>query len=80
MKRDGDPGEDNGIAYWDDIGFRFLVIGVPIISIFLFGSCIWCCYRSHKKDERIGRARRAAMAMETLPRTADSGDSRTLVG
>ena len=80
MKRDRNPGEDNGIAYWENIGFRFMVIGVPIISIFLIGLCIWCCCRSHKKHERIGKARRAVMAMETLPRTADSGDSRTLVG
>jgi hypothetical protein len=80
MKRDGDPGEDNGVVYWDDTGFRFLVIGVPIISVFLFGLCIWCCCRSHKKDKRIGRARLADMAMETLPRTADSQDSRTIVG
>jgi hypothetical protein len=81
MKRDEDSRVDNGVV-WGGTGFMFLVIGVPIISVFLFGLCIWCCCRCNRKDERIRKARLADMAMETLPRTTttDSRDSRTLVG
>jgi hypothetical protein len=53
----------------------FVVLGIPLIAIFFIGLCITGCYRSHKKAERVGRARRAAMAMETHQRTQGGVES-----
>jgi hypothetical protein len=67
--------------FLSDPVFTFLVIGVPIIAIFLISLCIWGIYRSNRAHERIGRAQHAEMATETHPYPngdRHSMDSRTL--
>lgn len=66
--------------FLSDPVFTFLVIGVPIIAIFLISLCIWGIYRSNRAHERIGR-HHAEMATETHPYPngdSHSMDSRTL--
>lgn len=43
----------------------FLMVGMPIISALLIGSCVFCCVRSSKKKKRARRARLAAAADAT---------------
>jgi uncharacterized membrane protein len=67
--------------FLSDPVFAFIVIGVPIIAIFLISLCIWGIYRSNKAHERFGRAQHTEMARETLQYAngdTHSMDSRTL--
>jgi len=51
MKRDEDSRVDNGVV-WGSTGFMFLVIGVPIISVFFF-----CGYAFGAAVDAIGKTR-----------------------
>jgi hypothetical protein len=57
----------------------FLIIGMPIIGALLIGSCVFCCVRNSKKENRARRARQARLAAR-LAAAADANATAAAEG